>query len=378
MSSPRDLEIINGNTDKGIERVIALLGTGENGDENALSGAIIPAQLLNDYKLYGVDSFVYNTPALWETLLLHPYTANDRWVNGDALEYVLKNPGKLALPAWLGMLSDTKAQASKFSGLTTAAQLAGNAAAMTVLAASETAMYALTGSETMWAAVVASSTAMKAVAGSEIAMRMVFGDEVAMKAVVASSTAMAAVVASSTAMNILVASETAMKSICENEAAFAAVAASTTAMTTVVSSKTAMAAVAASTTAMAAIAASKTLLLAIMGNAAAMEAIETSVTATAALAKSSLKTSVVYTCTSVPTVRVAKKLYLISIRQSTVDNNSYYFITYLTARNNHYVRTLFNNCYNRESACNCFMSELKHYHNYTAGVNVTYTYILLE
>ena len=335
-------------------------------------------QLLNDYKLYGVDSFVYNTPALWEALLLHPYTANDRWANGDALEYVLTNPGKMALPAWLGMLNDAKAQASLFAGLTTAALLAGNSAAMTALAASETAMHALTGSETMWAAVVASSTAMAAVAGSETAMRIVCEDAVAIQAVVESETAMTAVAASETAMNILVTSEMAMKSVCESEAIFAAVAANATAMATIVASKTAMHAVARSHVAMTAIAASKTLLLAIMENATAMKIVEVSSVATTALAASPLKTSVAYACTSASTSRVTKKLYLISIRQGTVNNTSYRFHTYSTARENSYVQTLSTDCYGKDYACNRFMSSLSNYTDYTSSVNVTYTYILLE
>lgn len=276
MSSPRDLEIINGNTNRGIAQVLALLGTGENGDENALSDAIIPAQLLNDYKLYGVDSFVYNTPALWETLLLHPYTANDRWANGDALEYVLTNLGKMALSAWLGMLSDTKAQASKFSGLTTAAKLAGNSAAMTALAASETAMYALTGSETMWAAVVASSTAMKAVAASEIAMRIVCGDEVAMKAVAASSTAMKAVAGSQVMMSL----------ICANSALLAAITASETAMTAVAASETAMALIAESGSAMNAVVLSQIAMDAVTASAVAIGKIKLNTTAISKLCRS--------------------------------------------------------------------------------------------
>lgn len=274
-----------------LAQVLALLGTGENGDENALSGAIIPAQLLNDYKLYGVDSFVYNTPALWETLLLHPYTANDRWANGDALEYVLTNPGKLALPAWLGMLSDTKAQASKFSGLTTAAKLAGNSAAMTALAASETTMYALTGSETMWAAVVASSTAMKAVAGSEIAMRIVCGDKTAMAAVVVSETAMTAVAASSTAMSLICADNALFTAITASETAMTALTADETAMAVIAESENAMKAVTLSQTAMDAVAASAVAIGKIVLNTAALDKLRRSAYATAAFHKSPLKKS---------------------------------------------------------------------------------------
>ena len=366
MSSPRDLEIINGNTNRGIAQVLALLGTGENGDENALSGAIIPAQLLNDYKLYGVDSFVYNTPALWETLLLHPYTANDRWANGDALEYVLTNPGKMALPAWLGMLNDTKAQANLFAGLTTAAQLAGNSAAMTALAASETAMYALTGSETMWAAVVASSTAMKAVAGSETAMQCVCGDEVAMKAVAASSTAMKAVVASSTAMDALAASAMAMKLVCESEIALAVI----------MASSTALAAVTGSSTAMTAVAANKAALKTIAENEAAMGAIEASSVAKTALAASPLKISQTYACNGTWASRNAKKLYLISIHQFTSQSNHYFYVR-STALGNTQINVLDRLCYGNY-AVNRFMSKLEDSTSYNGGINITYTYIPLD
>ena len=64
--------------------------------QDTLDEKIIPAQLLNDYKLHGEYSFVFHTPELWHKMCTHAYAANDQKVNGDALEYVLTK----AAPPW--------------------------------------------------------------------------------------------------------------------------------------------------------------------------------------------------------------------------------------------------------------------------------------
>lgn len=122
--------------------------------QDTLDEKIIPAQLLNDYKLHGEYSFVFHTPELWHKMCTHAYAANDQKVNGDALEYVLTKAaptGSYSLSNWMALLCDTAEQAAQglYAGIETAGQLAQSSAAMaamSVLADSATARKALTGS----------------------------------------------------------------------------------------------------------------------------------------------------------------------------------------------------------------------------------------
>ena len=84
--------------------------------QDTLDEKIIPAQLLNDYKLHGEYSFVFHTPELWHKMCTHAYAANDQKVNGDALEYVLTKAaptGSYSLSNWMALLCDTAEQAHK-------------------------------------------------------------------------------------------------------------------------------------------------------------------------------------------------------------------------------------------------------------------------
>ena len=121
--------------------------------QDTLDEKIIPAQLLNDYKLHGEYSFVFHTPELWHKMCTHAYAANDQKVNGDALEYVLTKAaptGSYSLSNWMALLCDTAEQAAKglYAGIETAGQLAQSSAAMAAVSNSETAMNAVAASTT--------------------------------------------------------------------------------------------------------------------------------------------------------------------------------------------------------------------------------------
>ena len=149
--------------------------------QDTLDEKIIPAQLLNDYKLHGEYSFVFHTPELWHKMCTHAYAANDQKVNGDALEYVLTKAaptGSYSLSNWMALLCDTAEQAAQglYAGIETAGQLAQSSAAMAAVSNSETAMAAGSNSE----------TAMAAVSGSEMAMNSICSVKTALRAFAAS------------------------------------------------------------------------------------------------------------------------------------------------------------------------------------------------
>ena len=288
--------------------------------QDTLDEKIIPAQLLNDYKLHGEYSFVFHTPELWHKMCTHAYAANDQKVNGDALEYVLTKAaptGSYSLSNWMALLCDTAEQAAQglYAGIETAGQLAQSSAAMAAVSNSETAMAAVSGSEMAMNSICSVKTALRAFAASKHWDSTVKENDMAIaKAAVAlansnefstisscaemveNSTAMSVLAASETAMSVLAASETAMSVLADSATArkaltgssyygkymqnntmciaklvvgfanlassgyssMAGVAADATAMNAVAASSTAMNAVAASSTAMNAVAASTT------------------------------------------------------------------------------------------------------------------------
>jgi hypothetical protein len=288
--------------------------------QDTLDEKIIPAQLLNDYKLHGEYSFVFHTPELWHKMCTHAYAANDQKVNGDALEYVLTKAaptGSYSLSNWMALLCDTAEQAAQglYAGIETAGQLAQSSAAMAAVSNSETAMAAVSNSETAMAAVSGSEMAMNSICSVKTALRAFAAskhwnstvkenDMAIAKAAVALAnsnefsaiSSCAEMAENSTAMSVLAASETAMSVLADSATArtalmgssyygkymqndtmciaklvvgfanlasagyssMAGVAADATAMNAVAASSTAMNAVAASSTAMNAVAASTT------------------------------------------------------------------------------------------------------------------------
>ena len=268
--------------------------------QDTLDEKIIPAQLLNDYKLHGEYSFVFHTPELWHKMCTHAYAANDQKVNGDALEYVLTKAaptGSYSLSNWMALLCDTAEQAAQglYAGIETAGQLAQSSAAMAAVSNSETAMAAVSGSEMAMNSICSVKTALRAFAASKHWNSTVKENDMAIaKAAVALAnsnefsaiSSCAEMAENSTAMSVLADSATARTALMgssyygkymQNDtmciaklvvgfanlasagySSMAGVAADATAMNAVAASSTAMNAVAASSTAMNAVAASTT------------------------------------------------------------------------------------------------------------------------
>ena len=168
-------------------------------------------QYLNDYKLWGKESYVYQDKnklhKLYETTVL---SMNELKLNGEAFEYLTANNKHIGKA--LSNVYDIE-QKEELSTLTTMREVAASSTAMQAVTASSTAMQAVLASSTAMQAVLASSTAMQAVAASSTAMQAVLASSTVMQAVLASSTAMQAVASSSTAMQAVLASSTTMQAV---------------------------------------------------------------------------------------------------------------------------------------------------------------------
>ena len=207
---------------------------------------------LADYKMHGKKSYVFQIKDLLHGIYKCTYISmNDQDINGEALDYLLKNNSHAG--EMLMQIADLE-QKDLFKTLR----------AMTAVVNSTTAMTAVLNNTTAMTAVFNSATAMAAVVNSTTAMTAVLNNTTAMTAVFNSATAMAAVVNSTTAMTAVLNNTTAMTAVFNSATAMAAVVNSTTAMTAVLNSATAMTAVVNSTTAMTTVLDSETAIVSIV------------------------------------------------------------------------------------------------------------------
>ena len=140
---------------------------------------------LEDYKLYGEDSYVFQQKELLHGLYECTYLSmNDKELSTEALEYLLKNNKHIGKA-----LSDVYGIGRKdiLSSLSTMTAVANSSTAMTAVANLSTAMTAVANSSTAMSAVANSSTAMTAVANSSTAMSAVANSSTAIDALSKSS-----------------------------------------------------------------------------------------------------------------------------------------------------------------------------------------------
>ena len=123
---------------------------------------------LSDYKMYGEDSYVFQQKELLHGLYECAYLSmNDRRINGEALDYLLKN-NKHAGEMFTQIVDLERKDI--FKTFRTMQAVASSSTAMQAVASSSTAMQAVASSSTAMQAVLASSTAMQAVASSSTAI----------------------------------------------------------------------------------------------------------------------------------------------------------------------------------------------------------------
>jgi len=133
---------------------------------------------LEDYKLYGEDSYVFQQKELLHGLYECTYLSlNDKELSAEALDYLLKNNKNIG-----EALSNVYGIERK--------DILSTLSTMQAVAASSTAMQAILASSTAMQAVAASSTAMQAVAASSTAMQAVVNNEEMMTSILNSSNCM--------------------------------------------------------------------------------------------------------------------------------------------------------------------------------------------
>ncbi len=163
--------------------------------QDTLEKEILPAAWIAEYKMHGEESYVFNDPAVWARLCMSAAAVNDPKISGEALEYVLTHPETCDFSAWLMQIGDlTEEERMVFAEITTAEQLAADAAAVAVVAESETAITAVMRSETAFNAFLLNEESLKgflldekifaSVLENETSMRLIGGHEEAMNAIV--------------------------------------------------------------------------------------------------------------------------------------------------------------------------------------------------
>ena len=176
---------------------------------------------LADYKMHGKKSYVFQIKDLLHGIYKCTYISmNDQDINGEALDYLLKNNSHAG--EMLMQIADLE-QKDLFKTLRAMTAVVNSTTAMTAVLNNTTAMTAVFNSATAMAAVVNSTTAMTAVLNNTTAMTTVLKSANAMTAVVNSTTAMTAVLNSATAMTAVVNSTTAMTTVLDSETAIVSI-----------------------------------------------------------------------------------------------------------------------------------------------------------
>lgn len=184
-------------TAEGTRTTVNTINTAVKAVQASLDGEALPPLWIAEYKLHGENCYVFRDADVLARMYKSTAAVNDPVINGEALEFVLKNPGKASLSDWLKRLSDTRANgASLFSGVETAAQLAAKSSAMTAVAGSRTAMEAISRSKTAMVAITASSSAFSKITASAVARELVANSNAALWAILNNSTAAGTVEAS--------------------------------------------------------------------------------------------------------------------------------------------------------------------------------------
>ena len=146
---------------------------------------------LADYKMHGKKSYVFQIKDLLHGIYECTYISmNDQDINGEALDYLLKNNRHAG--EMLTQIADLERK-DLFKTLRAIVAVANSTTAMTAVLNSTTAMTAVANSTTAMTAVANSTTAMTVVANSTTAMTAVLNSTTAMTAVANSTTAMTAV-----------------------------------------------------------------------------------------------------------------------------------------------------------------------------------------
>ncbi len=148
-------------------------------------------QYLNDYRLWGEDSYVYQDKSklhkLYETTVV---SMNDLELSGEALEYFIENNKHIGKALSNAYGIDAKETLVTLSTMTA---VLNSSVAMAVIANSSAAMSAVLNSPTAMAAVLNSPTALQAVVNSSTAMQAVANSSTAMTAVLNSPTALSSI-----------------------------------------------------------------------------------------------------------------------------------------------------------------------------------------
>ena len=148
---------------------------------------------LADYKMHGKKSYVFQIKDLLHGIYKCTYISmNDQDINGEALDYLLKNNSHAG--EMLMQIADLE-QKDLFKTLRAMTAVVNSTTAMTAVLNNTTAMTAVFNSATAMAAVVNSTTAMTAVLNSATAMTAVVNSTTAMTTVLDSETAIVSIVA---------------------------------------------------------------------------------------------------------------------------------------------------------------------------------------
>ena len=145
---------------------------------------------LADYKMYGEKSYVYQIKELLYGLYECTYLSmNDRQINGEAFEYLIKSKSAGKVLAEIRLIANKEA----IERLSSVTAIANSSIAISTIFSNETAMAAILNSTTAMTAIANSTSAMSTIVNNTSTISAIFSNETAMAAILNSTTAMTAI-----------------------------------------------------------------------------------------------------------------------------------------------------------------------------------------
>lgn len=169
--------------------------------------------MIHDYKMFGVDSYVYNTPEYLDAIYLSMEGVNDKTINVEGLDYAITKGGT-ALHTWLCNLAPTKSQASTlFANINTMANLAANTNAITAVINNPVAVNAIVASEAAMTAIAANATSLGVAVNNDVLISAIAGNKASMNKVAANATLLDIAFTNTTSKTRILGSSVAMTSM---------------------------------------------------------------------------------------------------------------------------------------------------------------------
>ena len=172
---------------------------------------------INDYKIWGERSYVFNIPEMLDVIYLSREGINDTEINTEGIEYAI-NKGGTAFNTWLYGVESTKDQAdSLFNGILTLDDLLSNSNAFSSIMNDPVISNAILNSSVIMSSIVSNTNAVSTIASSADLLKTFIDNEIFLDNLFKNTEAMNNLLGSTDTISMLTTNKTFMDAISKND-----------------------------------------------------------------------------------------------------------------------------------------------------------------